>query len=161
MKSQKDTLDNYYMMKAMLEAEKTKAEGDVPVGAVVVHEDKIVGRGYNQVEKKKDSTAHAEIIAIRQAIKRIGYKHLLEATLYVTLEPCAMCAGAIVLSRVNRIVYGTNDPKAGACGSVMNIVNNQSLNHRSQITSGILEKENSEILKEFFREIRKTKKDGR
>lgn len=148
-------MDDYFMYKAIIQANKTAAEKDVPVGCVIVKDGTIVGRGYNQVEKKSDSLAHAEIQAIHQAIKKVGHKHLLDTTMYVTLEPCAMCAGAIVLARIPRLVIGTTDPKTGACGSVMNIVQNNKLNHRVEITTGILEKECSTILKDFFKDLRK------
>jgi len=142
------------MYKAILEAEKAAGNDDVPVGAIIVRDGKIIGRGYNQVEKKGDSLAHAELIAIRQAIKKTGHKHLLDCTMYITLEPCSMCAGAIVLARIPRLVIGAKDPKTGACGSVMNIVQDDRLNHRCEITRGILETECSKLLKDFFRMIR-------
>ena len=150
-------MDKYYMYKAMLEAEKAAANNDVPVGAVIVRDEKIIGRGYNQVEKKGDSTAHAELIAIRQAIRKTGHKHLLDCTMYVTLEPCSMCAGAIVLARIPRLVIGTSDPKTGACGSITNIVQNEKLNHRCELTTGVLEKENAAMLKDFFKKLRASK----
>ncbi len=147
-------MNEYYMYKAILEAEKAAGNDDVPVGAIIVRDGKIIGRGYNQVEKKGDSLAHAELIAIRQAIKKTGHKHLLDCTMYITLEPCSMCAGAIVLARIPRLVIGAKDPKTGACGSVMNIVQDDRLNHRCEITRGILETECSKLLKDFFRMIR-------
>jgi len=145
------------MHKAIVQAEKAAANYDVPVGAVIVRNNKIIGRGYNQVEKKDDATAHAEIIAIRQAIKKNGRKHLLDCTMYVTLEPCSMCAGAIVLARIPRLVIGTKDPKTGACGSILNIAQNEKLNHRCEITTGILETECSQMLKDFFKQLRTDK----
>jgi tRNA(adenine34) deaminase len=151
-------MDEYYMYKALLEAEKALANDDVPVGCVIVHNDTIIARAYNQIEKKKDSTAHAELTAIKKATKKIGYKHLLDCTMYVTLEPCAMCAGAIVLARIPRLVIGTKDPKTGACGSVLNITNEKRLNHRCDVRFGVLEEKCSYILKDFFKKLRKTNK---
>jgi tRNA(adenine34) deaminase len=127
---------------------------EVPVGAVVVYGEKIVGRGWNQVETRQDSSRHAEIIALRQAAKKLGRWRLTGCTLYATLEPCAMCAGAMVLARIDRLVFAASDPKAGACGSVFNIVEDNRLNHRIKVERGILQSEASEILKAFFRHKR-------
>ena len=146
--------DEYYMNLALKEADKANANGDIPVGAVIVFDGKIVGTGYNQVEKKKDSLAHAEMIAIRKATRNVGYKHLLDCTMYVTLEPCSMCAGAIVLSRLNKVIYATKDPKTGAAGSLYNIPQDERLNHFVQLENGVLEKESSELIKNFFRRLR-------
>ncbi len=129
---------------------------DVPVGAVIVHNDIIIGRGYNQIEKMNNSLVHAEIIAINDAISNYGYKHLLDCSIYVTLEPCAMCAGAIVLARISHLIYGAKDPKTGACGSLFNIPQDERLNHRVNVISGIKEDECSRLLKDFFKELRKT-----
>lgn len=150
-------LDNteYFMSEAINEAKKAIDHNDVPIGAVIVKDNKIIARGHNQVEKNNDSTAHAELIAIKKAIKKTGYKHLLDCDLYVTLEPCSMCAGAIVLSRIKNLYYATDDPKAGACGSVLNIIGEQRLNHQVNFFSGILQKESSVIIKEFFKKLRK------
>jgi tRNA(adenine34) deaminase len=131
---------------------------EVPVGAVIVHHGKIIARGYNQRETKQDPLAHAEHTAIARAAKKLGTWRLTECTLYVTLEPCTMCAGAIVLSRIPRVVFGCFDPKAGACGSISNVLADQKLNHRPEIVNGVLEKECSQILKDFFRNIRKKTK---
>ncbi|PKL81044.1 MAG: tRNA-specific adenosine deaminase [Ignavibacteriae bacterium HGW-Ignavibacteriae-4] len=139
---------------ALEEAQKAAEHGDVPIGCVIVHIGNIVASTHNRVEKDQDSTAHAEILAIREAQKSIGYKHLLDCDMYITLEPCAMCAGAIVLSRVNRLFIATADPKSGACGSVMDITNNPELNHRCEVHYGIYESESSELLKNFFKKIR-------
>ena len=139
----------------MKEAEKAFREDEVPVGAVIVHRDKIIARGYNQIERLKDPTAHAEIIAITSAANYLGTKWLNQASLYVTIEPCAMCAGALVLARIENLFFAATDPKAGACGSVVNIANHKKLNHRIKITKGILELECSSLLKEFFRQKRK------
>jgi tRNA(adenine34) deaminase len=146
--------DEYYMELALQEAVKAKANGDIPVGAVIIYDGKIVGKGYNQVEKKKSCLAHAEIIAIKNAIRTIGYKHLLDCTMYVTLEPCSMCSGAIVLARLQRIVYAAKDPKTGAVGSLYNIPQDDRLNHFVQIDSGVLEQDSSKLLKDFFRRLR-------
>ncbi|MFA6571096.1 MAG: tRNA adenosine(34) deaminase TadA [Bacteroidota bacterium] len=144
-----------FMKEAIGQARLAAVNLDVPIGAVIVKEDKIIGRGYNQVELKKDSTAHAEILAIQSATAIAGYKHLLDATIYVTLEPCPMCAGAIVLARLKRIVFGAYDPKNGACGTLYSIPKDGRLNHQCEIRGGILDVECSDLLKNFFRELRK------
>jgi len=138
-------------------ASKAALNGEVPVGALMVHKGKIIGRGFNQVESKKDASLHAEMIALKQAAKKLGRWRLSGCTLYVTLEPCAMCAGAMVLGRIDRLVYAASDPKAGACGSVFNIVEDLRLNHRIQVERGIMEKEASRLLKEFFKHRRSRK----
>ena len=142
------------MREALKEAQKAFLEDEVPVGCVIVCGHKIIARAHNEVEKLKDPTAHAEMIAITSATHYLNSKWLNEATLYVTIEPCSMCAGALVLSRIKKIVYGACDPKTGACGSILNIVNNKKLNHRIKITKGILEEEASSLLKEFFKKKR-------
>ncbi|OGU57663.1 MAG: tRNA-specific adenosine deaminase [Ignavibacteria bacterium GWF2_33_9] len=147
--------DEYYINLALKEAEKAMANGDIPVGVVIVFDGKVVGKGYNQVEKKNDSLAHAEMIAIKNAIRKVGYKHLLDCTMYVTLEPCSMCAGAIVLARLKKVIYAANDPKTGAMGSLYNIPQDERLNHFVQIESGILENKSSELIKSFFRGLRR------
>jgi len=138
------------MRSALGEAARALEEGEVPVGCVIVHEGVIVGRGHNQVERLQDATAHAEIIAIGAASTTLGSWRLSECTLYVTLEPCAMCAGAIVLARVGRVVYGAIDPKAGACGSVLSVLDEPRLNHQPPVTSGVLATEAGSMLTEFF-----------
>jgi tRNA(adenine34) deaminase len=143
-----------FMLEAINEARKASENLDVPIGAVVVLEDRIIGRGFNMVELKQDSTAHAELIAIQSAISQINYKHLLEATLYVTLEPCPMCAGAIVLARMKKIVFGAYDPKNGACTTLYSIPKDDRLNHKCEIIGGVMETECSELLKVFFRDLR-------
>ncbi len=143
-----------WMRHALTEARLALKKGEVPVGAVVVHEDKIIGRGHNQMESLNDSTAHAEIIAIGAASNYLSSWRLSGASLYVTLEPCAMCAGAIVLSRIDRLIFGSKDPKAGACGSLYNIVQDLRLNHQVQIIPYILEQECSQILQAFFERVR-------
>jgi len=150
--------DSYhYLRQALKLARKAALNNEVPVGAVVVCGEKIVGRGWNQVETKKDASRHAEIIALRQAAKILGRWRLTGCTLYVTLEPCAMCAGAMVLARIDRLVYAASDPKAGACGSVFNIVEDKRLNHRIVVDRGLLEKESSQMLKVFFKKRRSLK----
>ncbi len=139
-----------YMVKALQLAERAYEEGEIPVGAIVVLNNQIIGKGYNQVEKLKDPTAHAEMIALSAACDTIGNKYLKDATLYVTLEPCPMCAGALVWSKIDKVVYGASDPKAGACGSVLNILNNSDFNHRPEIIQGILEQDSEFLLKSFF-----------
>ena len=142
------------MHAALREAERAFAERETPVGAVVVHQGKIIGRGTNQVERLQDPTAHAEILAIGAAASAMDSWRLEEAVLYVTLEPCAMCAGAIVLSRLSRLVFGAFDPKSGACGSLLNIVQDARLNHQVEVVGGVLEAECGSLLRAFFREIR-------
>ena len=142
------------MKLALDEAKRASELDDVPIGCVIVHNGIIVAQSHNRVEKDQDSTAHAELLAIREAQKSIGYKHLLDCDMYITLEPCAMCAGAIVLSRVNRLFIATADPKSGACGSVMDITNNAVLNHSCEVHYGIYETESSELLKNFFKKLR-------
>lgn len=143
-----------FMQKALAQAEIAYGEGEVPVGAVIVHGDVIVGRGYNQTERLGDPTAHAEMIAISAACDTLGEKFLNECTLYVTLEPCAMCAGAIVWSRVGRVVFGAIDEKAGACGTRFQIAASRKLNHRAELVQGVLESECADILGKFFRNRR-------
>lgn len=142
---------------ALKEAQKGYKKEEVPVGAVVVVDGKIVSRAHNLRESLMDPTAHAEILAIKKAAKKLGGWRLSRATLYTTLEPCPMCAGAIVHSRVNELVYGADDPKAGACGSIMNVVSSGHLNHRVRVISGVLKKESSEILQKFFKKLRSKK----
>ena len=145
------------MQEALKEAQQAFQEEEVPVGAVIVHQGKIIARGHNQVERLKDPTAHAEIIAITSAANYLGTKWLLQASLYVTIEPCSMCAGALVLARIKNIYFGASDPKTGACGTVINIVNHKKLNHRIKVTQGILQAECSSLLKDFFKKKRKIK----
>jgi tRNA(adenine34) deaminase len=142
------------MSEALKEAKKAADKDEVPVGAVVVQEGKIISRGHNQVELLRDATAHAEMLALTSAENSSGAKWLIGASLYVTLEPCAMCAGALVLARVKHIYYGAQDPKSGACGSVVNIANHKKLNHRIKVKGGIMREECGELLKEFFRKKR-------
>ncbi len=145
----------YWMKQALREAARAFEFGEVPVGAVVVREGRVIGRGYNQVEQLKDPTAHAEIIAITAAASTLGSKWLEQCTLYVTLEPCAMCAGAIVLARLPSLVIGSRDPKTGACGSVFSITDDRRLNHRVHLTEGVLKEQCGELLREFFFSLRR------
>ncbi|MBI4981208.1 nucleoside deaminase [Candidatus Woesearchaeota archaeon] len=147
--------DVLFMQEALKEAQKAFAEDEVPVGAVIVHKSRVIARGHNQVERLKDPTAHAEMLALTSATNFLGTKWLNEASLYVTIEPCSMCAGALVLARIKNLYYGADDPKAGACGSVINIVTHKKLNHRIKVTKGILEDKSSSLLKDFFKKKRK------
>ena len=151
-------VDEILMREAIRQARLAASEDEVPVGAVIVHERKIIARAHNQIETLKDPTAHAEMIAITQATHYLSSKWLQECTLYVTLEPCSMCAGALVLARITRVCFGAQDPKTGACGSVINIANHQSLNHRIEVQGGILEEECSSVLSDFFQTKRKLKR---
>ncbi len=146
--------DEFFMHEALQEASRAALAGEVPVGAVLVRDGAILGRGHNLRETTGDPTDHAEIVALRQAAARAGGWRLEGATLYVTLEPCPMCAGALVLARVARLVFGARDPKAGACGSLMDIVRDPRLNHRLEVTEGVLEAQCAEILRAFFRRLR-------
>ncbi len=146
------------MQEALKEARKAFEEDEVPVGAVVVYDGKVIARGHNQIERLKDPTAHAEMLALTSATNYLNTKWLNAASIYVTIEPCSMCAGALVLSRIKEVYFGAKDPKTGACGSVINITNNKKLNHRIKVKSGILEKECADLLKEFFK--KKRKKNG-
>jgi tRNA(adenine34) deaminase len=138
-------------MRAALREARASAEADeVPVGCVIVHEGAVIGRGHNQVERLQDATAHAEVVAIGAASNALQSWHLSECTLYVTLEPCAMCAGAMVLARVGRLVYGAADPKSGACGSVLDVIHERRLNHRVETTAGVMADECGSIIKSFF-----------
>ncbi len=142
--------DDYFMRIAMREAERALEHEDVPIGAVLVREGELVAAAHNERELRQDPTAHAEIIALREAARALGSWRLLDSVLYVTLEPCAMCAGAIVLARVPRVVFGASDPKAGACGSVLDVLGEPRLNHRPDIAGGLLALECGELLSEFF-----------
>ncbi len=139
---------------ALREAASALKKREVPIGAIIVHENRIIGKGYNQVETLRDPTAHAEMIAITAAADAMENHRLVDCTMYVTLEPCSMCAGAIVLARLQRLVYGTPDPKAGACGTIVNVAQNARLNHRVELVSGVLEEKCSGMLREFFRAVR-------
>jgi len=147
--------DDRFMEAALAEARAAASEGEVPIGAVVVWDGRIIGRGHNRVETAQDPTAHAEILALGAAAQTVQTWRLDEATIYVTLEPCHMCAGAIVLARVARLVYGARDPKAGACGSLAMVPQDLRLNHRVEVFSGVLAEECSGMLERFFQERRR------
>ncbi len=149
-----DDTDIRFMRRALELAARAAAEGEVPVGAVVVRDGEVVGEGWNRPIASHDPTAHAEIEALRAAAQSVGNYRLVETTLYVTLEPCAMCAGAMVHARVARLVYGAADPKGGAAGSVLDVLNHPRLNHRVAIAGGVLEAQCAEVLRAFFRERR-------
>jgi len=138
------------MRLALREASRALEHDDIPVGAIVVHEGEVIGAGHNERELREDPTAHAEMIALRAAAQALGSWRVLDSVLYVTLQPCAMCAGAIVLARVPRVVFGTTDPKAGASGSVLDILAEPRLNHRPQVQSGLLAEECGDMLRAFF-----------
>lgn len=157
-RSNEDLINEKYMKAALRQARKAIDLGEVPIGCVIVYDGKIIGRGYNRRNTDKSVLCHAEITAIKKACKRIGDWRLEDCTLYVTLEPCQMCAGAIVQSRIPRVVMGAMNPKAGCAGSVLNILENPEFNHQVEVTKGILESDCREILKEFFTELRKRNK---
>ena len=146
--------DQHFMREALRQAQKAREAGEVPVGAIIVLAGKIIGRAHNQVELLKDATAHAEMLALTQAEAAIGDWRLTECDLYVTKEPCAMCAGALVHTRIRRVIFGCADPVAGAAGSVMNLLQMPGLNHRCGIASGVLQDECARILQDFFRKRR-------
>jgi len=146
--------DEYFMHEALRLANKAAAADEVPIGAVIVRAGKIIARAYNQVELLKDATAHAEMLALTQAEAAVGDWRLTDCDLYVTKEPCAMCAGALVHTRIKRVIFGCADPAAGAAGSVINLLQMPTLNHRCDIAAGVLENECAAILKDFFRERR-------
>lgn len=148
------TTDERYMREAYRQAKKAYALGEVPIGCIIVHEDKIIGRGYNRRNTDKNTLAHAELTAIKRASKIIGDWRLEECTMYVTLEPCQMCAGAIVQARIPRVVMACMNPKAGCAGSILNILNMQEFNHQTQTVRGVMEEECSALLKTFFKELR-------
>jgi tRNA(adenine34) deaminase len=146
--------DEYFMRLALREAEQALAHDDVPIGAVVVREGEVIGAAHNERELRRDPTAHAELLALREAAARLETWRVLDSVLYVTLEPCAMCAGAIVLARVPRVVYGTPDPKAGAAGSVLDVLAEPRFNHRPEVAGGLLAPECASLLTAFFGERR-------
>ena len=146
--------DEKYMKEAIRQAKKAYALGEVPIGCVIVYQDKIIGRGYNRRNTDKNTLSHAEITAIRKASKKMGDWRLEDCTLYVTLEPCQLCAGAIVQARITRVVMGTMNPKAGCGGSILNILEMPQFNHQVQVTRGMLEEECTQMLTSFFKELR-------
>ena len=148
--------DERWMREALAHARAAEALGEVPVGAVVVRGDEAIGAGHNLTHNTGDPSAHAEMLAIRRAAEAVGHWRLLDCTLYVTLEPCAMCAGVIVLSRLARVVFAAYDPKAGMCGSLENLVQDPRLNHRVELTAGVLGEESGTLLRDFFRARRRS-----
>lgn len=150
--------DEKYMREALRQAKKAYKLEETPIGCVIVHDGKIIGRGYNRRNTDKSPLAHAEISAIRKASRKLGDWRLEECTLYVTLEPCQMCAGAIVQSRVPRVVVGCMNPKAGCAGSILNLLDVKAFNHQAELETGVLEEECSQLMKGFFRELREKKK---
>lgn len=154
----KQSDDERYMREALKQAKKAYALGEVPIGCVIVHDGKIIGRGYNRRNTDKSTLSHAEIIAIKKASKAVGDWRLEECTLYVTLEPCQMCAGAIVQSRIRRVVMGCRNPKAGCAGSILNLLQIPEFNHQVEIEEGVRGPECSEMIKDFFRSLREKRK---
>jgi len=147
--------NEFYMREALKEAKKAFDTDEVPVGAIIVHKGEIIAKAHNQIRLLKDPTAHAEMIAITQAANFLQNERLIGCSMYVTIEPCSMCAGAIVLSRIKALIYGACDPKTGACGSVVNLISRKKLNHRVKVKKGILKNEAGSLLKEFFKRKRK------
>ena len=150
--------DERYMRQAITLAKKAAANGDVPIGCVIVYQDKIIGRGYNRRTIDNNTLAHAELIAIKKASKKMNDWRLEDCTMYVTLEPCQMCSGAIVQSRMTRVVVGCMNPKAGCAGSILNLLQVEAFNHQAELTTGVLEEECSQMMKSFFKELRKKQK---
>ncbi len=150
----------YYMKQAIKEAEKAYSKLEVPVGAVIVKDGKIIARAYNQKESKTDTTKHAEILAIQKASKKLKSWRLIDCEMYVTLEPCTMCAGAIINSRIKKIYIGAMDEKTGAVGSVLNLFEDYKFNHKPEVEKGILKEDCESLLKQFFKELRKLKSNG-
>jgi tRNA(adenine34) deaminase len=152
------TPDELYMLEAIEEAKKAGQMDEVPIGAVIVLDDKIIARAHNLRETRQSSIAHAEVLAIDEACRKLGTWRMEDAILYVTLEPCPMCAGAIMLSRVKKVVYGAKDPKGGCAGTFMNILQDERFNHQSEVVAGVLEQECGALLSDFFRNLREKKK---
>ena len=155
---QQKKTDEKYMRQALRQARKAYALNETPIGCVIVHDGKVIGRGYNRRNTDKNPLAHAEIAAIRKASKKMGDWRLEECTLYVTLEPCQMCAGAIIQSRITRVVVGCMNPKAGCAGSVLNLLDMKAFNHQAELETGVLGEECSALMKEFFKELREGQK---
>ncbi len=149
---------DYYMKQALKEAEKAYSKLEVPVGAIIVKDGKIIARGYNQKETKTDTTKHAEIIAIQKASKKLKSWRLINCEMYITLEPCSMCAGAIINSRIKKVYIGAMDQKTGAVGSVLNLFEDYTFNHKVETETGVIKEECEQILKKFFKELRENKK---
>ena len=154
------TIDEKYMKKALSQAAKAAKLDEVPIGCVIVYQDKIIGRGYNRRNTDKTTLGHAEITAIRKASKYLGDWRLEDCTLYVTLEPCQMCAGAIIQARIPRVVIGSMNPKAGCAGSIFNLLEVPQFNHQAEVTRGVLDSECSQMLTAFFKDLRERKKRG-
>ena len=152
------TTDEKFMKQAIKQAKKAYAIGEVPIGCVIVHDGKVIGRGYNRRTIDKNTLAHAEIQAIRKACRKMNDWRLEECTMYVTLEPCQMCSGAIVQSRMTRVVVGCMNPKAGCAGSILNLLQMEEFNHQVELEIGVLEEECSQMMKSFFKELREAKK---
>lgn len=152
------TIQEKFMKEALKEAKKAYSKLEVPVGAVIVKDGKIIARAHNIKEEKKDTTRHAEILAISKASKKLDSWRLTDCEMYVTLEPCSMCAGALIQSRIKKVYIGTMDEKTGACGSVLNLLEDYTFNHKVEIETGILQEKCEELLKQFFKELRKIKK---
>jgi tRNA(adenine34) deaminase len=151
------TLDEKYMQEAIIEAKKAYNIKEVPIGAVIVYKDEVIARGYNTREMTQKATQHAELIAIEKACEKLNTWRLEDCTLYVTIEPCPMCAGAAILSRVDRLVYGASDPKSGYAGTLASPMEDERLNHNVEVIGGVLEEECSKLMKDFFKELRKRK----
>ena len=151
----------YYMKEALKEAKKAFDKEEIPVGAIIVKDGKIIARAHNVKETKLDATSHAEILAIQKACKKIGAWRLLDCDMYVTLEPCSMCAGALINARIRKLYIGTNDEKTGACGSKLNLLEDYTFNHQVEIERGISQEECEKILKDFFKVLRKRNKSGK
>ena len=149
-----------FMKEALKQAQKAYDKLEVPVGAVIVKDNKVIARAYNQKEEKCDTTNHAEILAIKKASKKLGSWRLQGCEMYVTLEPCSMCAGALIQSRINKVYIGAKDPKTGACGAVLNLLNDYKFNHKVEVETGVLEKDCEKIMKDFFKELREIKKEN-
>ncbi|WP_257351993.1 tRNA adenosine(34) deaminase TadA [Pseudalkalibacillus decolorationis] len=155
------TTDKIYMKKAIAYARQAFSLGEVPIGAVIVKDGEVIASAHNLRETEQRAVAHAELLAIDEACKRLGTWRLSDCTLYVTLEPCPMCSGAIVLSRIDRVVYGADDPKGGCAGTIMNLLDEPRFNHQAVITSGVLAEECGGLLSSFFRDIRKIRKENK
>nr|WP_258535815.1 tRNA adenosine(34) deaminase TadA [Bacillus sp. 03113] len=151
--------DEYFMMEAILEAKKAELAGEVPIGAIIVLNGEIIARAHNLRESNQSAVAHAELLAIEKACEKIGSWRLEGAKLYVTLEPCPMCTGAIILARIQKVIFGASDPKAGCCGTLMNLLQDSRFNHQCEVVSGLKAEECGQLLSQFFSEIRKRKKE--
>ena len=161
MSVEQELLDRKFMKAAVKQAQKAESIGEVPIGCVIVREGKVIARGYNRRMTDKSTLAHAEITAIRKACRKAGDWRLEDCTLYVTLEPCSMCAGAIVWARIERLVIGTMDPKGGACGSVFNIVQEPKLNHHVEVATGRMQKTCSDLMKSYSKDLRRRRNDNK